>query len=134
MKRVLVLVALLVAGCGVQPTEPIGGSRAKGALIFLVQQGTVQPVLRATRHEVTRLEMLRELATGPNAMEKAGNYSSEVPKDLGPLSVDDSTVTVTVDVTTLSTMALAQIACTAAPGPVTVQGGGQTRGPVNCPV
>ncbi|ONI71107.1 hypothetical protein ALI144C_52175 [Actinosynnema sp. ALI-1.44] len=131
MKRSLVLVALLIAGCGVQPTEPIGGSRAKGAVIYLVQDGEVTPVLRPTRHESSQLSALELLAQG---VPPGGLYTTEVPHDLGPKSVDDKTVAVTVDVTTLSTMAVAQIVCTAAaPGPVTLQGGGQTRGPVSCP-
>nr|WP_083472843.1 hypothetical protein [Kibdelosporangium phytohabitans] len=126
------MVALLLAGCGVQPTAPIGGSRATGAVIYLVQDGEVTPVLRPTRHESSKLSALELLAEGATP---GGLYTTEVPRELGPRSVDGVTVTVTADVAALSTVAVTQIVCTAAiPQPVTLRGGGQTRGPLSCPV
>jgi hypothetical protein len=125
---------LLVAGCGVRPTEPIGGSPATGALVFLVRNNSVAPVLRPTRHQTDPSAALRLLAEGPSPAEQADGYRSEVPYEADPMSIQDSTVTLPVDVATLSTVAVTQIVCTAAvPGPVTLDGGGQTRGPVSCP-
>ncbi|HEX6360873.1 hypothetical protein [Actinophytocola sp.] len=135
MRRWVVAAALLVAGCGVQPTEPIGGSPATGALVFLVRNGSVVPVLRPTRHQTGPSAALALLAEGPSPGELADGYRSEVPYEADPVSIQDSTVTLSLDVTTLSTVAVSQIVCTTAiPGPVTLQGGGQTRGPASCPV
>lgn len=134
MKRALLPVMLLLAGCGVQPTVAIGGSRATGSVIYLVRNGTVEPVLRPSRHEASELGSLMLLTVGVQPHEQALGYTSEVPRDLGPTSADGPAVTVQLDVTTLSTVAVAQIACTASPSrPVTLRGGGQTRGPVSCP-
>ena len=135
MRRLVVAVALLVAGCGVQPTDPIGGSAATEALVFLVRNDTVEPVLRVTRYQTGSSAALQLLAQGPSEVEQANGYRSEVPREAEPVTVEASTVTLPIDVTTLSTVAVTQIVCTAAvPGPVTLHGGGHTRGPASCPV
>ncbi|OLF16511.1 hypothetical protein [Actinophytocola xanthii] len=134
MRRLVVAVVLLVTGCGVRPTDPIAGSPATGALVFLVRNDAVEPVLRATRHQTDPSAALRLLAEGPSEVEQANGYRSEVPREAEPMTIEDTTVTLPIDVTTLSTVAMTQIACTAAaPGPVTLRGGGHTRGPVGCP-
>jgi hypothetical protein len=136
VKRVLLAVTLLMAGCGVQPSAPIPGSAATGALLYLVKdEATVTPVLRSTRHASTSTDALVLLVQGPAPAESALGYRTEVPPGVEPITVTGSTVTMSFDVSTLSTVAATQIVCTAAvSGPVTLRGGGQTRGPESCPV
>jgi hypothetical protein len=131
--RILLLVAvLLVTACGVQPTGVIPGLPAPridfGTRLFFVQNGRLFSVTRTTDRELSPVDMLKVLAAGPTEP----GVTTEVPADLGPVSVNGRTVTVSVDVASLSTMAVDQIVCTA---PVdTVTGQGQTRGPERCPL
>ena len=135
MKRVLAVLALLLAGCGVQPTDPIRGLPATGAMIYLVQANATVPVLRPTRNQVDDNEVLALLAEGPTAIERDAGLTTEVPAAAAPMMVDGSTVTLQVDPNSLSLTGVEQIACTAsAPGPVTLIGGGLSRGPITCPV
>ncbi|RKT55244.1 hypothetical protein [Saccharothrix australiensis] len=128
-------VALLLAGCGVQPSAPIPGSLATGALLYLVRDGAVLPVLRPTRHQTPPAEALALLVAGPSGVEQVQGFTSEVPPSAAPITLDGSTVTLAVDVTALSDLAVTQVACTAAtPDPVTLVGGDRRRGPVTCPL
>jgi hypothetical protein len=131
----LAVLALLLAGCGVQPTDPIRGLPATGAMIYLVQANAPVPVLRPTRNQVDANEMLALLAGGPTAAEREARFTTEVPTAAAPMMVDGSTVTLQVDPNSLSLTGAEQIACTAsAPDAVTLVGGGQYRGPITCPV
>ncbi|RSM85972.1 hypothetical protein DMH04_14945 [Kibdelosporangium aridum] len=135
MKRALLVLVLVLSGCGVQPSDPIGGSQATGALIYLIRanDNTVVPILRPTKHQTSASAALAMLAAFQ--VERSSGYRSEVPMQAEPMTVNGSTVTVPIDVTSLSTLATLQIVCTAAvPGPVTLVGGGQSRGPLTCPV
>jgi hypothetical protein len=132
--RILVLIAVLLAGaCGVQPSGVIPGVPAPrmdigGVTLFFVANGNLAAVPRSTSGQLSAVETLALLAAGP----VEPGLTTEVPRDLGPLDVSGRTVTVSVDVTTLSTMAVAQIVCTARAD--TLTGQGQTRGPVRCPL
>ncbi|MCE7001894.1 hypothetical protein LWC34_03440 [Kibdelosporangium philippinense] len=135
MKRALLALALIVAGCGVQPSSPIPGSHATGALIYLVRtyDGTLAPILQPARFD-TKIEAALDILTNTQ-IEPAVGYRNEVPRNAGPMTVTGSTVRLPIDVSTLSTLAAQQIVCTAAiSGPATLVGGGQTRGRISCPV
>jgi hypothetical protein len=132
--RISVLIAvLLAAACGVQPSGVIPGVPAPrldlgGVTLFFVANGKLTAVDRPTSGQPAPAETLAMLAAGPIEP----GLTTEVPRDLGPLDVTGRTVTVSADVTALSTMAVAQIVCTARAD--TVTGQGQTRGPVRCPL
>jgi len=133
VKRALVLAtALLATACGVRPSDVILGGPAPTATstipVFWVSDGHVTPVLRPDSGSGLAL-----LATGPTTAEAEQGYTTEVPAGI-VFGTAGSTVTVSVDVTSLSTNAVDQIVCTAATGDVTLVGGGQTRGPLTCPV
>jgi hypothetical protein len=135
MKRLFIVLAVLsLTGCGVQPTDPIRGAPATGAMIYLVQINAPVPVLRPTRNQVRGDEVLRLLADGPTAAERDQGFTTEVPPAAAPMKIEGSTVTLPVDPNSLSLTGAQQIACTApVPGPVTLVGGGQSRGPITCP-
>lgn len=145
----VVSVVVLGAGCGVRPSGVITGGPAptgpaEGALLYFLTDSSLMPVLRPTRQRLSPTRTLALLQAGPDAGERAANLSTEVPAGLGPVSVRPRAsgtveVVVTADVTTLSTRAVDQIVCTAGDAlatgaPVTLTGGGQTRGPRVCPL
>jgi hypothetical protein len=155
MRAALLVLLLVVAGCGVRPSAVIEGVEAPsgdpdGALLFLVSDGAVVPVVRPFR--ITRPpgegepgEIPREppdpfalLAAGPTPDERALGLTSEVPAeavptDITPSANDGVTVRLPIDVTALSALAAEQLACTTAPGrPVTLVGDGTSRAPVTC--
>jgi hypothetical protein len=136
VKRLLAALAatLTAAGCGVQPTDPIEGLQSTGAMIYLIQGGTLVPVLRPTRSPADADEIFSLLLTGPSADEREVGLTTEVPKAAEPMQLKGSTVTLAVDPNMLSIPATQQIACSApAPSPVTLLGNGQSRGPITCP-
>ncbi|WP_018680229.1 hypothetical protein [Actinokineospora enzanensis] len=134
MRRLILVTLLLAAGCGVQPTDPIVGTPATGAVIYLVQGDTVVPVLRPTRNPTSGDEALALLTDGPTPTERGHVLKSEIPSGAAPITLTGSTVTVSVPASELSDLALVQIVCTAAVhSPVTVVGGGHERGPLDCP-
>jgi hypothetical protein len=136
----VVLVTALVTGCGVRPGGVIVGGPAptvaSATVLYLVAEGRVVPVPRPGE----TADALTLLAAGPTAAERERGLSTEVPAGLvfGRIAFSGqlADVTVSVDVTTLSPNAFDQIVCTASSGstPVTVTGGGQSRGPRTCPV
>ncbi|HEX6340349.1 hypothetical protein [Umezawaea sp.] len=133
MKRAAALAAvLLVAGCGVRPSGVIVGGPAPTAAavisVYFVSGGRVAPVPRPGSASA-----LAQLAVGPTTAEREQGYATEVPAG-AVLDAAGSTVTVSVDVTSLSANAVDQIVCTTAAGSVTLVGGGQSRGPLACPV
>jgi hypothetical protein len=141
LKRALIGVLLLllagcgVVGCGVQPTEPITGTATTGAMLYLIQNGSLIAVLRPTRYQTRTGETLALLEDNPSAAERDLGITTEVPAGSGPFGVERTTITLQVDPYSLSALAAAQIVCTAAiPGPVTLVGGGQVRGSVTCPI
>lgn len=132
---VVLATALLVAGCGVRPGGVIIGGPAPTAstatVLYLVSDGRVTRVLRPGE----AAGPLALLAAGPTAAERDRGLDTEVPPGL-KFGGSAEGVTVSVDVTTLSPNAFDQIVCTASPlfAPITLVGGGQSRGPRTCPV
>ncbi|RGC68615.1 hypothetical protein C5N14_12660 [Micromonospora sp. MW-13] len=121
---ILVLVAALAAGCGVQPSGVITGSPARGGPsegvgLYLIRNGTLTLVVRSATEGVPPVEALRLLAAGPDVHEQGEGFTSEVPADALPasevvVSADRSRLSVTLSgaVTTLSAAAVDQIVCT----------------------
>ncbi|MBP2330731.1 hypothetical protein JOF56_011116 [Kibdelosporangium banguiense] len=135
MKRLLLALLVLLAGCGVQPTDPITGNPSTGAMVYLIQLGSPTPVLRPTPFQARPNDSLSLLADSLTAAERDAGFTNEVPNTASPITIAGSTITLQVDPNSLSALAVAQIACTAAVSrPVTLTGGGQTRGPTRCPV
>lgn len=136
MKRTLIgVLMLLLAGCGVQPTDPIDGNQSTGVMLYLVQINTPVPVLRPGRYGLSAGDTLSLLAGIPTGTERDMGFTTEVPAAAAPITVSGRTIILQIDPNTLSAMAVAQIVCTAAfPGPGTLVGGGQSRGSATCPV
>jgi hypothetical protein len=153
-RRVLAagLVSLVaVAGCGVRPSGVItGGDPPSGAVVrtttitlYLVKNGRLSAVTRPG-DLLSQADTLALLAAGPTAREQAHGLTTDVPPEAGPFSVTAKpaghlVVTLSTPASELSTLAVEQIACTAAatapesPAQVTVVGAGQRVGPRNCP-
>lgn len=144
----LVLIAVLVAGCGVRPSGVISGGpapteRVRGVALYFLAGSSLTPVLRPLRQHLSPTQTLMLLQHGPNGDERAAHLTSEVPTGLGPATVTadasgDVDVVVSADVTTLSSTAVDQIVCTvrdalSTTAPVTLTGGTATRGPRTCP-
>jgi hypothetical protein len=159
----IVLIALLAAGCGIRPSGvitggsaptwsgeavPTPGPPADGVRLSLLSNGGLTWVLRPIRNRLSPAGTLTLLAGGPDADERASGLTTEVPPDIAPIEVTSGpsgmTVTLSRDVSTLSTTAVDQIVCTAgnatagdggAPGPVpvTVTGRGHTLSARGCP-
>jgi hypothetical protein len=136
VKRALIgVLTLLLAGCGVQPTEPINGNRSTGVMLYLVQGDSPVPVLRTSRYGLNTGDTLGLLAGNPTGAERDLGFTTEVPAAAAPFTVSGSTIDLQVDPDTLSVTAVAQIVCTAAiPGPATLVGDGQSQGSLTCPV
>jgi hypothetical protein len=133
------VVLVLVTGCGVRPGGVVVGGPAptvaSATVLYLVAEGRVTPVPRPGG----TADALTLLAAGPTAVERERGLTTEVPAGIAfsgiAFSGQVADVTVSVDVTTLSPNAFDQIVCTTSSGttPVTVVGGGQSRGPRTCP-
>ncbi|MEO3858206.1 hypothetical protein [Acrocarpospora sp. B8E8] len=153
-RRVLAagLISLVaVAGCGVRPSGVIvGGDPPAGGVaptttitLYLVKNGRLNAVTRPGGPPLSPADTLALLAAGPTAREQAHGLTTDVPTDAGPFSVTakptgDLVVNLSTPAGELSTLAVEQIACTAAatapgsPAQVTVVGAGQSVGPRNC--
>jgi hypothetical protein len=93
-------------------------------------------------HKVTAVvragtaDPLTLLANGPDDNERAQGFTTEIPPDAGPIQLTQSGVTLSSNVSALSTTAVNQIVCTVTNGPgvaaVTLAGRGQNRGPEHC--
>jgi hypothetical protein len=142
------LTAVLAAGCGVRPSAVITGGPAptrpvRGAVLYLVADAALAPVLRPAPRDPSPAEVLALLGGGPTGDERAVGLTSEVPAALAPVTVAAGAtggvdVVVSVDVATLSDPAVDQIVCTVGDaltttGPITLTGAGTTRGPRTCP-
>lgn len=143
------LVAVLTAGCGVRPSGVITGGPApteqvRGTALYFLAGSALTPVFRPARQHLSPMQILVLLQDGPNGEERAANLTSDVPTGLDPVTVTtdaDGTVDVVVSagITTLSTAALDQIACTvrdalATTAPIAITSGATTRGPRTCPL
>lgn len=145
----VVLVAVLIAGCGVRPSGVITGrpaptGPAEGANLYFLANSSLRVVRRSTREHLSPTQTLALLQDGPDRDERAENLTSEVPNGLGPvtITIDASgsvDVVVSGDVTTLSTTAIDQIVCTvrdtlSTTAPITLTSDAATRGPRICPL
>ncbi|MFF5054659.1 hypothetical protein ACFY1S_15915 [Micromonospora sp. NPDC000663] len=133
------LLTLLVAGCGVRPSEVIEGRPAQsgasqGIRLYLLWRGQVAVVVRAAKPDRTPSPeaSLALLLAGPNENERRHGFTSEVPAGLRPVPIapptgaapgspaavsggpDGLTATVEGPVRPLSTDAADQIICTVA--------------------
>lgn len=139
---VLLAVSVSLAGCGVRPSGAIKGVPApdgdvEGTVLFLLSGGRPTAVVRPSTVAASPIEALKMLAAGPNDQERVQGLTSEVPQDAVPADVSvgsaGATVTLSINASGLSTVAIEQIACTVAPEvPVIVVGNGQRRDPVSC--
>ncbi len=145
----VVLVALLGAGCGVQPSGVIRGgpaptATAEGVTLYFLADSSLTPVLRPARRPLWPTQILELLQHGPDDDERTVNLTSEVPTGLDPVTVTTDPsgtvdVVVSTDVTTLSATAVDQIVCTvrdalATTAPITLTSAAATRGPLSCPL
>ncbi|WP_221891100.1 hypothetical protein [Microbispora sp. KK1-11] len=111
--------------------------------LFLVKNGRLSAVTRPG-FRLSQADTLALLAAEPTAREQADGLTTDVPPEAGPFSVTtesagDLVVTVSTPAGELSTLAVAQIVCTAAatvpesPAQITVVGAAQSVDPRNCP-
>ena len=139
-------IVLLAAGCGVDSSGVISGlaapsgdvRTANGTMLYFVAHGTLSVVQRGGG-QLSAEERLALLVAGPTDDERARGFGSEVPA--GALfgvqpGYGGVTVSSSVDVTRLSTMAVDQIVCTLSDNgtSVTLISDGQVRGPRTCPL
>jgi len=148
----LVAGLMALAGCGVQPSGVITGdappsgavARAATITLYLVDGGRLSPVTRPGGPPLSAADTLALLATGPSAGERARGLGTEVPPDIGLVSVavdpvGDLVVTLSPPVGRLSALAVEQIACTAATAmpqgaaQITVAGTGRRVSRHECP-
>jgi hypothetical protein len=133
----------------VRPSGVIRGGAAPtatvdGVVLYFLAGSSLTPVLRPARRPLWPTQTLELLQQGPGPEERAAHLTSEVPAELGPVTVTTVpsgavTVVVATDVTALSAAAVDQIACTlrdAMPTTtsVTLTGDTATRGPLTCPL
>jgi hypothetical protein len=154
LRVVLAATAVLIAGCGVRPSEVIRGvpapsGPAEGTALYLLSAGELTPVLRPTGQPLSPVETLTLLAAGPRPEERAQGLGSDVPANMDAIAVTSGSseneilVTLAGDVSGLPGTALEQITCTTVvamfpdhspPGQVsvTVTGGGHSLEPQTC--
>ncbi|GGU46386.1 hypothetical protein GCM10010178_43800 [Lentzea flava] len=138
--RQLVLVLLLVAGCGIRPTDPIPGLEAPegpventAPALYWVSEGKVVRVSRP-QGSLSGYDVVALLARGPTGAEQGRGLTTEVPFDAAPATVDRVAngldVRISTDVSLLSRAAVQQIVCTLldiqAVGTVNLRGGGHS--------
>ncbi|SNT11716.1 hypothetical protein SAMN05421812_103238 [Asanoa hainanensis] len=139
------LLALVLAGCGVRPSDVITGgpapaSTVEGVRFYLLSDDQPTVVLRGLK-PMKLDDLLSLLADGPTEAERAAGLTSEVPPGIAPVKVgtagDGVLVSLSTDVRGLSVLAVVQIVCTiqgvAGAAPVTLVNGEQRRGPLSCP-
>lgn len=145
--RLWTLVLLVVlAGCGIRPTDPIPGLEAPSGpventspALYWVAEGKVVAVSRP-QGSVSGYDVVALLAQGPTNAEQGRGLSTEVPFDAAPATVDRVAsgldVTLSTDVSLLSKTAVQQIVCTLlgiqAVGAVSLRGGGHSLEPQKC--
>lgn len=123
MKSVLLLLLLLaLTACGVRPSGTIPGGPAPreeiapGTALFLLDGTTLTRVIRPAG-TTPPLELL---AAGPTSEELAEGLTTEIPPSAAPItmamSADGVTVRISSALKDLSSLAQAQLVCTAIPG------------------
>ncbi|MEV4316261.1 hypothetical protein [Actinocrispum sp. NPDC049592] len=127
----VVLAVSMTAACGIQASGVISGVQAprvdlSPVRLFFVANRKLIAEERPTDHTLSLLETLALLAGGP----AEPGLTTEVPADIGPSAESGTEITVSADVSKLSTVARSQIGCTL--GPVVLTGQGQRVGPLEC--
>ncbi|WP_330437802.1 hypothetical protein OHB44_19645 [Micromonospora sp. NBC_00821] len=151
------LLTLLAAGCGVQPSAVITGrppisGPAQGTWLYLLAQGELVLVLRPVNTAPSPAAALSLLAAGPQENERAQDFTSDVPAGLDPVTVTagagqagDLTVRANIAAQALSAHAVDQIICTTVAAAaqvsatntattVAIVGSDGARGPRACPI
>jgi len=134
VKRVfLVLLLVVLTGCGVRPTGIVWAGRApvglaKGPLLYFYRGGVLTPVQRMTGSAGTAEEAVRLLVQGPTAEEWSAGFATRLPA-LAADSVSvsdpvDGVITITLQVISAGGVlpGLDQLVCTAA-GTTALAGG-----------
>lgn len=134
------LVLALLTACGIRPTDPIPGLEAPSGpventspSVYWVSSGKAVPVNRP-QGSLSGYDVISLLAQGPNAAEQKSGFTTEVPFDAAPATVDRVAngldVTISSDVSQLSPTAVQQIVCTLLGvqpvGTVNLHGGGHS--------
>jgi hypothetical protein len=135
-----VLVLAVLTACGVRPTDPIPGLAAPSGpvensspSVYWVAAGRVVPVNRP-QGSLSGYDVIALLAQGPSNAEQNQGFTTEVPFDVAPATIDRVAngldVNVSSDVAQLSNAAVQQIVCTLldiqAVGTVNLRGGGHS--------
>jgi hypothetical protein len=135
---VLVLAAL--TACGIRPTDPIPGLEAPSGpventspSVYWVVAGKVVPVSRP-QGSLSGYDIIALLAQGPTNAEQVSGFTTEVPFDAAPATIDRVAngldVNLSSDVSQLSPAAVQQIVCTLLGvqpvGTVNLRGGGHS--------
>jgi hypothetical protein len=134
------LVLAVLTACGIRPTDPIPGLEAPSGpventspSVYWVAAGKVVPVNRP-QASLSGYDVISLLAQGPTVEEQNRGFTTEVPFDAAPASVDRVVngldVTISSDVSQLSPAAVQQIVCTLLGvqpvGTVNLRGGGHS--------
>ncbi|NGY59366.1 hypothetical protein G7043_10565 [Lentzea sp. NEAU-D13] len=135
-----VLVLAVLTACGIRPTDPIPGLEAPSGpaeitspSVYWVSSGKVVAVNRP-QASLSGYDVISLLAQGPSAAEQNRGFTTEVPFDAVPATVDRVAngldVTISSDVSQLSPAAVQQIVCTLLGvqpvGTVNLHGGGHS--------
>jgi hypothetical protein len=149
------LLAPVVAGCGVTPTEPFSYGdppaveEVEGVRVFFVLDGRLFDVLRAGQRDAGPAERLGLLFAGPTDAERAAGLVTALPEGYRiatpPAGVHQDLVAVEVvhdqgvDLDRFDELAGQQVACSATPARVGQDVGvvvrapdGSERGPFRC--
>ncbi|HJP75264.1 MAG TPA: hypothetical protein VJ914_13400 [Pseudonocardiaceae bacterium] len=150
----VVLLALVCAGCGVRPSGAIPGDQAPtgpvyGVTLYFARHNELIPTLRATTNQFTPIEAITALVSGPDSREQSDGMTTQVPPGIvaDGLTTDPSGQTflgVNINPTTLSTVAVGQLTCTAITAIANagtsinadtffIAGQGAQIGPLRCP-
>jgi hypothetical protein len=125
VRRVAAVAAVLLAvgasGCGVQPTGVIdAGEPAEGVLIgspvYFVRDGRLASTIQPGLARGDLAGALAAVAAGPDDAQRAAGLTSELPPAMGQPSVarsrDGLALRIAISPLNLSSLALAQLACT----------------------
>ncbi|NIH88563.1 GerMN domain-containing protein [Amycolatopsis granulosa] len=123
MRWVALLLVLVLAGCGVRPTRPVGAGEgpigvAPGPILYFQRAGATTPVLRQTGHLGTVREAVALLLAGPTPQEQDLDYYTAIgpvaasATSVGPVRDGVVTVDFTMPLEYVGQEAKAQIACT----------------------
>ncbi|UJW32061.1 hypothetical protein L3Q67_44170 [Saccharothrix sp. AJ9571] len=134
------LLVLVLTGCGIRPSDPIPGLEAPSGPVentspslYWVSEGRLVPISQPLG-SLNGFEVIALLAQGPTSAEQSRGLTTEVPFDAAPATVhrvaDGLDVSISSDVSQLSTLAVQQIVCTflgiQAVGTVNLRGGGRS--------